>query len=85
MNTVNSDQEQLQEVINAAMATPEGEQRKPTAKEIADYKKTLKENTDLLELEARNWKAQYESLTYRIELGKLQQTLQAQPEITPNN
>jgi hypothetical protein len=79
----------LQEVVEQAMTTPEvttpemGE-RKPTAKEIADYKKTLKENTELLELEARNWKAQYESLTYRIELGKLNASL-AKPETTPSN
>ncbi len=70
-----SDTQELQGVIEQALNTPVDVQRTPTVKEIQAYKKNLKENTELLELEARNWKAQYESLTYRLELGKLNATL----------
>ena len=77
-NTLTNSDTELQQVINDAMTTPEGEQRKPTTREIAEYRKTLKENTELLELEARNWKAQYDSLMYRIEIGKINSALQAQ-------
>lgn len=75
-------EQELQNVVEAALNTPQpgDDQRPPTAKELAFYKKNLKENTELLELEARNWKAQLESLQCRIELTRLQKVLSTPPE-----
>lgn len=74
MEVTENNVEEVLPVEDAVTEVP----RKPTTKEINEYRKTLKENTELLELEARNWKAQFEGLYYRAELGKLQQMF-AQP------
>lgn len=49
----------------------------PTLQQIAEYKRTLKNNTELIELEARNWKGQFEASYYKFELAKLNSQIAA--------
>lgn len=44
----------------------------PTQAQINEYRKNLKSNTELIELEARNFKGQYEALYYKIQIANLQ-------------
>lgn len=53
---------------------------KPTQKEINDHLKSLKTNTEIFELEARNYKAQLDILFFK---NKLTEMMSANVSATP--